>query len=156
MKNLGLCLAVLLASTGFVSAQVEVQVVLDQNQFLPGEAIPAAVRVINHSGQTLRFGKENWLTFSVEARDGFIVLKSGEAPIAHDFDVESSKVATMHVDLAPYFNVSKLGHYTVTAAVNIGQWNTELTSPPRKFEVIRGTRIWEQEFGVPPSSATNH
>src|SRR5581483_3644286 len=138
MKNLGLCLAVLLASTGFVSAQVEVQVVLDQNQFLPGEAIPAAVRVINHSGQTLRFGKENWLTFSVEARDGFIVLKNGEAPIAHDFELESSKVATVRVDIAPYFNISQLGHYTVTAAVNIDQWSTEVTSAPKKFDVIRG------------------
>ena len=155
MKNLGLCLGLWLAAAGLASAQVEVQVVLDQNQFLPSEAIPAAVRIINHSGQTLHFGKENWLNFSVEARDGFIVLKNGETPIAHDFELESSKVATVRVDIAPYFNISQLGRYTVTAAVNIDQWSTEVTSAPKKFEVIRGTRIWEQEFGVPATSATN-
>src|SRR5580704_4056831 len=98
MKYLGLCLVVSLLAAS-VSAQVEVQVKLDQNQFLPGEAMPAAVRIINHSGQTLHFGKEKWLTFAMEARDGFIVLKSGEAPIAHDFDLGSSRVATVRVDL---------------------------------------------------------
>lgn len=157
MKNLGLWLALLLASAGAVSAQVEVEVVLDQNQFLPSEAIPAIVRIVNHSGQTLHFGKDNWLNFSVEARDGYIVSRSGEVPIAHDFDLGSSRVAKVHVDLAPYFSVSKLGSYTVTASVNVDQWSTQLTSLPRKFEVIGGTRIWELEFGVPPTaSATNH
>ena len=155
MKNLGLCLALLLASVGGVSAQVEVRIALDQNQFLPSEAMPASVRIINHSGQTLHFGKDNWLKFSVEARDGSIVLKTGEAPIAHDFDLETSRVAKLHVDLAPYFNISQLGGYTVTATVNVDQWNTDVTSVPRKFEVIKGTRIWQQEFGVPSASATN-
>lgn len=157
MKNLGSWLALLLASAGTVCAQVEVEVVLDQNQFLPSEAIPATVRIVNHSGQTLHFGKDNWLNFSVEARDGYIVSKSGEVPIAHDFDLGSSRVAKVHVDLAPYFSVSKLGNYSVTASVILDQWSTQLTSNPRKFEVISGTRIWELEFGVPTkASATNH
>jgi hypothetical protein len=157
MKNLGLWLALLLASAGAVSAQVEVEVVLDQNQFLPSEATPAIVRIVNHSGQTLHFGKDNWLTFSVEARDGYIVSKNGEVPIAHEFDLGSSRVAKVHVDLAPYFSIAKLGSYSVTASVNLDQWSTQLTSVPRKFEVIGGTRIWELEFGVPATaSATNH
>ncbi len=155
MKYLGLCLALSLVAAS-VSAQVEVQVKLDQNQFLPGEAMPAAVRIINHSGQTLHFGKEKWLTFAVEARDGFIVLKNGEAPIAHDFDLESSRVATVRVDLGPYFNISQTGNYSVTATANIDQLNMELTSTPRKFEVIHGTKIWEQEFGVPQASTAGH
>lgn len=155
MKRLGLCLASLLVSAGVVSAQVEVRVTLDQGQFLPGESIRATVRVANHSGQTLHFGQEKWLTFAMEARDGFIVLKNGEAPIAHDFDLESARVATMHVDLAPYFTLSQVGHYTITATAIVDQWNLQATSAPQRFEVIHGTKLWEQEFGVPPASGAS-
>lgn len=152
MKNLGLCLAVALMAAS-ASAQVEVQVKLDQQQFLPGEAIHATVRVINHSGQTLHFGKEKWLAFSIEARDGFIVLKNGDTEIPKDFDLESSRVATVRVDLAPYFNISQTGSYSVTATLNMDQLNLETTSAPRRFDVIHGTKIWEQEFGVPQTAS---
>jgi hypothetical protein len=151
MKNLGLCLALALMAAS-ASAQVQVQVKLEQEQFLPGEAIHVTVRVINHSGATLHFGKENWLMFSIEGRDGLIVLKNGETEIPHDFDLESSRVATVRVDLAPYFNISQTGSYSVTATLNIDQLNLETTSAPRRFDVIHGTKIWEQEFGLPQAA----
>ena len=69
-------LATVLMQTAW--AQVRVEVTLDQEQFLPGEALPAAVRITNRSGQTLHLGGQaDWLTFSVESRDGFIVVKNG-------------------------------------------------------------------------------
>ena len=79
MKNLGLWPALigLLVSVGGAFAQVAVEVTLAQDQFLPSESIPATVKIRNHSGQTLHFGDDYWLTYSVEARDGFIVLKTG-------------------------------------------------------------------------------
>src|SRR3954463_5962889 len=105
MKNLGFLLMVWFASICGLSAQVTVEVKLDQEQFLPNESIPAAVRIVNHSGQTLHLGKDvDWLSFSVEANDGFIILKSGEVPVVQEFDLESSKMVTKYCDLAPYFN----------------------------------------------------
>ena len=51
---------------------------MEQRQFLPSEAIPAAVRITNRSGQPLHLGADaNWLTFNVESADGFIVVKNG-------------------------------------------------------------------------------
>src|SRR5207249_11768589 len=70
-----------------------------QDQFLPGETLPAAVRISNRSGQTLRLGaEEDWLTFSVEARESAVVAKIGEVPVRGEFVVESSQRATKHVD----------------------------------------------------------
>lgn len=150
MKNTGFWLAVWLASAAVLSAQeVKVEVLLDQNEFIVGEAIPVAARVINHSGQTIHFGSEPWVSYSVEAMDSFVVRKTGEGPIAHDFDVETSKMATLHSDLQPYFTITHGGRYKVTATVRIKDWGRELTSEPAYFDIVRGTKIWEQEFGVP-------
>ncbi|MDB6016456.1 MAG: hypothetical protein JWR19_945 [Pedosphaera sp.] len=150
-------MVLLLASLCGASAQVTVQVVTDQEQFLPGEALPVAVRIANRSGQTIHLGKDaDWLTFSVESADGSVVLKTGEVPVIQEFDLDSSKTATKRVDIAPYFNISKYGRYTVTAVVNIKDWSAQVTSDPKNFDVVRGTKLWEQEFGLPRASAADH
>src|SRR5882757_9697311 len=108
MKNSGLLLCILLASIGSLRAQVTVEVLTDQDQFLGGEAIPVGVRITNRSGQTLKLGREEgWLKFSIEARDGYVVLKNGDVPVAGEFTVESSERATVRVNLAPYFHFPK-------------------------------------------------
>ena len=49
------------------SAQLTVEISMDQDEFLPGEAVPLAVKITNLSGQQLHFGADpSWLTFSVE------------------------------------------------------------------------------------------
>src|SRR5438445_4722053 len=150
MKNLGLLLMLWLVSIYGLKAQVAVEVTMDRDQFLPNESVPVAVRVVNRSGQTIHLGKEvDWLTFSVESHDGFIVTKSGEVPVIKEFDLQSSERATRRCDLSPYFNLGQPGHYSVIATVKIKDWNIELTSEPKTFDVVQGTKIWEQEFGVP-------
>jgi hypothetical protein len=153
MKALGLCLGLCVAALSPASAQVTVEVTQDQDQFLPAEALPTAVRITNRSGQTLHLGQEaDWLTFSVQSRDVEIVPKSGEVPVAGEFALESSKVATKRVDLAPYFSLGHSGRYSVTATVHIKDWNQDITSQPKNFDIIEGARLWEQDVGVPNSS----
>src|ERR1043165_9992589 len=116
MKRTGLTFGLVLAPLLQMSAQVTVEVTLEQEQFLGGEALPADVRITNRSGQTLHFGNAtDWLTFLVESRNGYIVAQTGEVPVLREFEFESSKVATRHVDLAPYFAISRPGRYSVTA-----------------------------------------
>jgi hypothetical protein len=157
MKNSGLLLSILLASICCLRAQVTVEVLTDQDQFLGGEAIPVAVRITNRSGQTLKLGRdETWLKFSIEARDGYVVLKNGDVPVAGEFTVESSERATVRVNLAPYFYFPKPGRYSITASVAIPEWEKQISSPPKAFDIIEGARIWEQDFGVPKApGATN-
>jgi hypothetical protein len=139
------------------SAQVAVEVTMEQEQFLPSETVPVAVHVTNRSGQSLHLGADaGWLTFSVESADGFVVVKNAEVPVLGEFDLGSSQVATKRVDLAPYFILSKPGRYRVIATVRIKDWNSEINGSPKNFDVIDGARLWSQDFGVPSSAgATN-
>ena len=57
MKALGLWLVLLAAALSPVSAQVTVELTQEQDQFLPAEAMPVAVRITNRSGQNLRLGR---------------------------------------------------------------------------------------------------
>jgi hypothetical protein len=148
-------LAWLVASSA--SAQLAAEITMEQEQFLPSETLPVAVRITNRSGQSLHLGADaNWLTFSVESADGFVVVKNAEVPVVGEFDLGSSQVATKRVDLQPYFGLMRPGRYRVTATVRIKGWGAEITSPAKNFDVIGGVQLWSQDFGVPaPAGVTN-
>src|SRR5438874_9151312 len=100
MKNFPLALGVFLASILSAAAQVSVELVLDQEQFLLNESLPVKVRIINRSGQTLQLGQDkDWLTFTVETREGSVVPALGEIPVLGEQAVGSSMVANRRVDL---------------------------------------------------------
>lgn len=155
MKVSGLFLGLFVASLTSAFAQVTVEVRQDQDQFLQGEALPVAVRITNLSGQSLHLGSEsNWLTFSIESRDGFVVPKLSDAPVLGAFVLDSSKVAIKRLDLAPYFTLTHAGRYAIVATVHIRDWNRDITSPPLAFDIIDGAKLWQQEVGVPKPSGT--
>src|SRR5262249_43127375 len=147
----------LAASVVSARSQVTAELRLDQDQFLVGESIPVAVRITNRSGQTLALGdEEDWLTFSVESRDGFVVGKNGDAPVAGVFELESSKLVVKRVDLNPYFSFSVPGRYAINASIKIKNWDRQISSSTATLNVIQGSKLWEQEFGVPIApGATN-
>jgi hypothetical protein len=146
---LGCCFAL----APVVSAQVNAELALGQEQFLPGESLEVGVRITNYSGQTLHVGKgADWLRFVIEGRDNDLVPSTGEVPVQAEFDVESSTVATRRVDLAPYFALTKPGHYRVTATVKLKQWDKEVVTPAKSFNIIAGTKLWEQDFGLPATA----
>ena len=147
----------LLASLTYASAQVTVEVTQEQQQFVSGEALKAAVRITNLSGQTLHMGAESdWLTFEIASREGVVVPKFAEVPVTGEFELESSKVAIKRVDLAPFFALNQSGSFQVVATVRLPGWKRELTSAPKIFDVIQGVKLWEQEVGVPKAGDTNH
>ncbi|HYG22284.1 MAG TPA: hypothetical protein VEH04_05825 [Verrucomicrobiae bacterium] len=151
MKKLGLLLCALLAVTPLLQAQVTVDLSLTQEQFLAGQAIPLSVRVVNRSGQTLQLGDDqDWLSFVVESKDGYVITKKGDVPVDDEaFLLPSAKQAKKEVDLGPYFGFSKPGRYTVTATVFIKAWNQQISSAPKAFDIISGSKMWEQEVGLP-------
>src|SRR5262245_43442587 len=131
------------------NAQVSVELLLDQQQFLRDESLPVKVRFTNRSGQAIKIGKEtDWLSFTIEQRDGFAVQRTSDFSVPGEFSVESSFAATRSADLMPYYDLQP-GRYTISAVVKLKQWNQEVASPPKTFEIVRGTKIWEQEIGVP-------
>lgn len=151
MKKL-LCLAPLLWAMG-LPAQVSVEVVFEQEQYLTGEKVVAAVRITNRSGQTIQLGAEpDWLTFTMESATGLVLPNHGDPPVLGEFTLESSKRATKRVDLSPWFPLTTPGRYNVTALVRFKGWGIERASQPSGFNVINGAKLWEQEFGVPNSN----
>jgi len=156
MTRTGLsCLVVvsLLLASAAVSlrAQVSVEVVFeqDQDQFLRGEAIKAGVRITNLSGRTLHFGEDDdWLTFTVQSREGSVVARVSDVPVRGGFNVESASRATRKVNIQPYFNLNQTGGYAVVANVRIKEWNQAKKTEPKSFYVIEGAKLWEQDFGV--------
>ncbi len=150
MRRLGLWSSLLAAAASSVSAQVSVEVTQPQDQFLPGEAIPITVRIINRSGQTLRLGGDaDWLKISLESREGFVVPRVADLPVVEPFELPSSKVASKLMDIGPSFSITKAGRYKITAAIQIKQWDREVIGEPKVMEIMQGIAFWEQEFGLP-------
>jgi len=150
MKFRLLIVSCCLAFASLASAQVTMELTLEQDQFLPGESLEVGVRITNFSGQTLHVGKENdWLHFTIEGQNNYMVPTRGDLPVQGEFDVESSAIATRRVDLAPYFALTRPGRYRVRATAKLKQWDQELVSKPKAFDIVAGTKLWEQDVGVP-------
>ncbi len=158
MKFLSLSLILLSAIAADLHAQVSavsVDLTLEQEQFLPHEDVRVAVRVTNRSGQPLQLGKENdWVTFTIQARDQYVVKQLGEVPMASEFTLESSKAGIRRANLTPYFDFRQPGRYQIVATVKIPQWDKEVASRPVTFDITTGTPLKELDFGV-PSKSTN-
>ena len=145
-----LAFLLLLAAILPLRAQVTIGLQTAQDQFLPGEALPVSVRITNFSGQTLRLAAEPlWLEFFIETKDGYPIPRTGQLPPQEPFDLENSTIATKRADLASQFPTLKPGRYRVTANLRVPQWQSHLTTAPQEFDVISGTVLWEQPFGVP-------
>lgn len=155
MKIIPFFLAALLLAVLPATAQITAEVVTAQEQFLPGEALPVAVKITNRSGRQLHLGAEaDWLTFSVESADGFVVIKKSEVPVVGAFELESSQEATKRVDLSPSFLLGKPGRYKIVATVRVKELSAQTASAPKTFDIINGAKLWTQEFGVPATNGT--
>lgn len=135
-------------------AQVEVSLVVEQTQFLPREALRVGVRITNRSGQTLRLGQsDEWVHFLVQTQTGAPVPATGPMDVVRPFEIESSKVATRFIDLAPAYALTQPGRFQISAEVFIKEWDQKLESKPVDIEIVKGFKIWEQNFGLPKSTA---
>jgi len=150
MKKLLIIIGILGGAVFNCLAQVTVEVAMDQNEFLPGEALPVAVKITNRSGQRLHLGEDpNWLTFNVESVDGFTVIKTAEVPVVGGFDLDSSQMATKRVNLQPCFILNQAGRYRIVATLRIKEWAAQEPSEAKLFDIVNGVTLWSQDFGVP-------
>lgn len=159
VKLMKILLAILgLGLTAFTfetSAQVVVDLTMNQQQFLPGEDLPVTIHVTNRSGQLLHLGDSGWLSFFIQSADGSMVVRKADPPVSGLFDLDNGEVATKHINLGPYFNIQRTGTYRVTATLHIAVWHTDISSQPQSFDVIEGAQLWSQSFGVSDPAAPN-
>src|SRR6059036_746723 len=128
----------LMTSLVCASAQISVEVLLDELEYLRDESLIIRVRIANRSGQPLQLGQAaDWLSFVVQSHDGHSVEKASEVPVLGPFTVESSQTATKTVNLIPHFQFPQPGRYSVMATVKVPDWNQEFFSAPKTFHIIR-------------------
>jgi hypothetical protein len=140
----------LLAVAVTARAQVNVEVLFDQEQFLRSESVPLRVKISNFSGQTLRLGDDpDWLGFVVTGEDGKALKQSSALPPVKPFTIESAKSIALRADLMPHFDLNAAGRYGVSVRMKLPQLESELTTEAKKFDVISGVKVWEKEVGVP-------
>ena len=154
--KLGITVWIGLAATAVTAwAQVSAGLHLAQDQFLPGEAIPVAVRITNFSGQTLTLGRDNfWLQFLLEEKRGPSLASISNVPVAGEFELDNAMIATKRVDLAPHYRSLRPGRYVLSSVLRISDWASFIKLDPVEFDVFEGTVVWEHLFGVPNSSGT--
>jgi hypothetical protein len=148
-----LAFAAALAPAAF--AQVTAEIIFDQEHFLRSESLPLRVRISNFSGQPLKLGgTPEWLTFTVENREGRGLARTGEIPLPQSFTIDSSKTVSVRADLMPHFKLNEPGHYSVKAQIKIPQIEKEIATEAKTFDIISGTKLWEREVGVPGTKPT--
>lgn len=144
----------LLAAVGFapaLHAQVKLELLLKQDQYLAKESLEIGVRVVNHSGQDLNLTGGDWLDFVVMDADKFLVKEIGPMPVPDDVSIKSSYMGTQWLDIGHTFDFEENAYYTVQAHLKVKEWGREYFSEQKDFEIIRGASIWRQKFGVPPA-----
>lgn len=145
LPMIGLCLA----CAGSGMAQVKLELLLDQRQYLLKEPLELGIRLVNQSGQTLTIPGTNWLSLTVEDRDKFVVKTLAEMPAPQPVTIESTFMATQWIDIGDAFDFRENMSYQLNARVRIEQWGEDVYSKPVNFEIIKGTVLWHQQFGVP-------
>lgn len=150
-----LCLS--LASRAQPSS-VQVDLVMEEDTFLPGEELPVGVRISNLTGRPITLGTtNNWLRFYIETKRGQTVDRLGDVPVAGEFSLESSKAGTKWWNLQPYFQFEQTGPHLIYAELRVPELGLHLTSEPASITIQPSRKMWEMPFGVPPkdSNATS-
>ncbi|MCW5559278.1 MAG: hypothetical protein KIT22_15795 [Verrucomicrobiae bacterium] len=130
-------------------AQVDVDLVMDREIFLPGEPIEVAVRFANFSGGPIELGAQpDWLQFAVERVGGPAVNKLQETPESGTFTLEQATRGKLRWNLTPLFSLEDPGSYRVFATVHLPDNEVQSTAPI-PFDIVMGAPLHEpREVGV--------
>lgn len=133
-------------------AQVTLSLQCDREQFLPAERLPITVLIENHSGRTIKLGTSpDWIIFGLETRHGRVVPKLGDVAIDGEFQIGSAERAKFTVNLAPHFALQEPGQFQISAQMTVPGTGEIISANPLMIEILNGSRLWSQEFGIPPA-----
>lgn len=157
MKRFAFLLALLTLAAIPARAQfngVTAEIVLAQDQYLPGEDLQLKVKIYNRSGQPVTFGLDNnWISFDIVGENNFVVAKTGVMPVKGEFTLLSGQSGALKLNPTPYFDFRAPGGYRIGAMVTIAQWKQQIVCKSASFTVANGVPIHglaELQFGVPP------
>ncbi len=143
-------LAVWLATAGVLFAQqISVELITNQDIYLPNEALRVGVKISNRSGQPVIFGDDGaWAQFSIMGSDKLPLGKTGDPAPGEIFVLANASQITRWFDLSPHFDLGTPGTFTVSTAVRVKQWGETFTGTVKRFDIVRGVNMAEIPFGV--------
>lgn len=123
---------------------------MEQDQFIPGEPIVIEVRITNVSGAPLRFGVDrDWISIEVKGLRGETVTRIAEVSAPGAVVIQNAETQSRKIDITPFFDLTRTGQYRVVAHVKVRETGEfEMSAKDKRFEILKGTRVWEQAFGV--------
>ncbi len=132
---------------------ISLSIELNQEYYLPKEAIPVTLKLTNFSGQTLKLGKTpTWISFEIENGEGRPIVQERLIDTSGEFELDTALRAKKVVNVAEGFELADPGFYKITAFAEVPGWG-RITSPPEKFQVLSGIVYWNRMFGVPGEDA---
>ncbi|MBN8248735.1 MAG: hypothetical protein J0L84_15005 [Verrucomicrobia bacterium] len=137
------------AATASLRAQVDVDLTLERESFLPGEPIEASVRFANFTGGPIELGTEpDWLQFTIERVDGHTVNRLMDPPESGSFKLDQATRGKLRWNLTPLFALEDPGAYRVFATVHLPD-NEVHSTPSVPFDIVMGATLHEpREVGV--------
>ncbi len=141
-------LAVVSTVRGDASLSAEIRI--DEPVFLPGEDLPAGLRLVNLSGRPVKYAATpDWVTFFVERPGGSAVIQRAELEPTDEFTLESATAGTREWNLASAFDLTTPGTYSISAQVRVPDAGVTLFAPPQTVLVSPGMTLSETTFGRP-------
>ncbi|MGJ8725089.1 MAG: hypothetical protein ACSHYB_11075 [Roseibacillus sp.] len=129
--------------------QLNVDLQLSRQQFIPHEPIPLAVRITNRAGRELLLhgdGRRSWLNVMISDQRGNPVAPyKGLAFQAAKIPVGRS--VAKQLDLNTLFPLHSYGKYTVYTVITLPTGET-FQSARKTFDITKGRTIYEQRVGL--------
>ena len=112
---------------------------MGRDNFVQHEQIRVdAVIVSNHNKAVILGDKDGWIRFSIRNGRGFPVNQVGRLPRGKLFVLSSGQKVAKGINLAPYFDFSEPGEYTIRASITTKNWvKVRFESAPVKIQVVR-------------------
>jgi len=140
------------------SAQLGVNIRMNQSQLLAGEAVLVAVTITNHTGSDLILannGRTPWLDMVVKRGSGEPASALGKANFGA-MKIASGQTMTKTIDIASLYNLREPGAYSVSALVRSGSDSNGFISNRLLFSCANVRPDWSQKVGVPGQPGKNH
>ncbi len=128
----------------FVSAQIQVGIQIDRDQFLLYEPIPVKLTVLNNSGAPLKTSGD-WLSFIITEQNGAGIRKDNKLTI-EPLALESGNRKTITINITPLYSIRELGAYHVQGVVEIE--GVQHVTPVTMVNVANGVTVWSESKPV--------
>ena len=142
-----------LVSQGQSFGQINVDLKLSRQQFIPHEPIPLSVRITNRAGRELLLHGDNrrsWLNVMITDQRGNLVapyknlgFQAAKIPVGRSVAKE--------LDLNTLFPLHSYGKYTVYTVISLPTGET-FQSARKTFDITKGTTLYEQRVGLGPKA----